>query len=104
MTSTSPARARRFEPASGHSRRARSTWSPPTAPSRRCDGSSTLPDLAVAVIYPELLGLYADRGNALGFRYRARLRGLDTEIVNVPVGAAIPSTADLYILGGAEDT
>jgi lipid II isoglutaminyl synthase (glutamine-hydrolysing) len=63
-----------------------------------------LPDLAVAVIYPELLGLYADRGNALGFRYRARLRGLDTEIVNVPPGAAIPSTADLYILGGAEDT
>jgi lipid II isoglutaminyl synthase (glutamine-hydrolysing) len=63
-----------------------------------------LPDLAVAVLYPELLGLYADRGNALGFRYRARLRGLETEIVDVPVGAAVPSTADLYILGGAEDT
>jgi lipid II isoglutaminyl synthase (glutamine-hydrolysing) len=63
-----------------------------------------LPDLAVAVVYPELLGLYADRGNALGFRHRARLRGLDAEIIDVPLGAAIPATADLYILGGAEDT
>jgi CobQ-like glutamine amidotransferase family enzyme len=62
-----------------------------------------LPDLAVAVVYPELLGLYADQGNALGFRYRARLRGLETEIIQVPMGVAIPSTADLYILGGAED-
>ncbi|GAB7003440.1 glutamine amidotransferase [Nocardioides sp. AN3] len=62
-----------------------------------------MPDLAVIVIYPDLLGLYADRGNALAFRFWAGLRGLDTEIIDVAPGQAIPATADLYILGGAED-
>jgi CobQ-like glutamine amidotransferase family enzyme len=62
-----------------------------------------LPDLTVAVIYPDLLDLYADRGNALAFRYRASLRGLDTEIVDVALGEPVPESVDLYILGGAED-
>lgn len=62
-----------------------------------------MPDLTVAVIYPDLLDLYADRGNALAFRYRAALRGLETEIVDVALGESVPETADLYVLGGAED-
>ncbi|HEU4568935.1 MAG TPA: glutamine amidotransferase [Marmoricola sp.] len=62
-----------------------------------------MPDLAVVVIYPELLGLYADRGNALAYRFRAGLRGLSTEIVDVAPGEAVPADADFYVLGGAED-
>lgn len=62
-----------------------------------------MPDLCVAVIYPELLDLYADRGNAVAFRYRAGLRGLDTEVIDVALGEAILQSADLYVIGGAED-
>jgi CobQ-like glutamine amidotransferase family enzyme len=63
-----------------------------------------LPDLAVAVIYPELLDLYADRGNALAYRFRAALRGLSTEIIDIAPGETIPAAADLYVIGGAEDS
>lgn len=59
--------------------------------------------LTVAVLYPELLGLYADRGNGLALRHRARKRGIEVELHEVNVGAAIPEGADIYLLGGAED-
>jgi CobQ-like glutamine amidotransferase family enzyme len=62
-----------------------------------------LPDLGVAVLYPELLGTYADRGNALALRHRARLHGLDADLVTVHPGDDVPAGADLYLLGGAED-
>jgi CobQ-like glutamine amidotransferase family enzyme len=62
-----------------------------------------LPEIGVAVLYPELLGTYADRGNALALRHRARLHGLGARIVTVHPGDAVPSGADLYLLGGAED-
>jgi CobQ-like glutamine amidotransferase family enzyme len=62
-----------------------------------------LADLGVVVLYPELLGTYADRGNALAVRHRARLRGLDAEIVTVHPEDPVPAGADLYLLGGAED-
>jgi CobQ-like glutamine amidotransferase family enzyme len=61
------------------------------------------PALTVAVVYPDLLGLYADRGNALALRHRARLRGLDVEILDVPAGCGVPEGADAYLLGGGED-
>lgn len=62
-----------------------------------------MPDIEVAVLYPELLGLYADRGNALAFRHRAARHGFDVHTVEIHPGEAIPSSADLYLLGGAED-
>lgn len=59
--------------------------------------------LAVVVLYPELLGLYADRGNGLALRHRARQRGIGVDLIEVSVGDPIPESADLYLLGGAED-
>ena len=59
--------------------------------------------LSVVVLYPELLGLYADRGNGLALRHRARQRGIDVDLVEVSVGDPIPESADIYLLGGAED-
>lgn len=62
-----------------------------------------MPDLDVVVVYPELLGLYADRGNALAVRHRAEARGLSVRVIELPAGSPVPATADLYLLGGAED-
>ncbi len=59
--------------------------------------------LTVALIYPELLGTYGDRGNALVLQYRARLRNIDCDIVVVSPGDPLPQSADIYLLGGGED-
>lgn len=57
----------------------------------------------IVLLYPELLGLYGDRGNALALAHRARLRGIDARIVEVPAGSPIPQRADVYLVGGGED-
>lgn len=65
--------------------------------------SSRTSDLTLVVVYPELLDLYADRGNALALRHRAALHGLGADILDVHPDDAIPSGGDFYLLGGAED-
>ncbi|MCL2540896.1 MAG: glutamine amidotransferase [Nocardioidaceae bacterium] len=62
-----------------------------------------MPDLTVAIVYPELLGLYADRGNAIALRHRAELRGLSCEVRDIHLGEALPEAVDVYIIGGGED-
>ena len=59
--------------------------------------------LRIAHLYPTVLGLYGDRGNALVLAHRARLRGIEVEIVEVAPGEAVPRTCDVYHLGGGED-
>ena len=59
--------------------------------------------LDIAVVYPELLGLYGDRGNALALQLRAQARGIDTRVIEVSPGQPIPESADVYLLGGGED-
>ncbi len=59
--------------------------------------------LRVGFVYPELLGTYGDRGNAVVLVQRARWRGYDAELVEVPAGAPIPAGLDVYLLGGGED-
>lgn len=60
-------------------------------------------ELTVVLVYPELLGTYGDRGNALALVRRAQLRGLPVRIVKVPLGRGLPSSGDVYLLGGGED-
>lgn len=60
--------------------------------------------LSIGLILPEVLGTYGDDGNALVLRQRARLRGMEAEIVPVHLGEAIPESLDIYCLGGGEDT
>ncbi len=57
----------------------------------------------VGLIYPELLGTYGDRGNALVLVQRCRWRGLAAELVEVPAGESIPDSLDVYLFGGGED-
>ena len=58
----------------------------------------------VALLLPEVLGTYADSGNAMVLAQRLRWRGLDAEIVAVSASDVPPTSCDLYLLGGGEDT
>lgn len=57
----------------------------------------------VGLVYPELLGTYGDRGNALVLVQRCRWRGIPAELVEVAAGRTIPGGLDVYLLGGGED-
>jgi CobQ-like glutamine amidotransferase family enzyme len=57
----------------------------------------------IALVYPELLGTYGDRGDALILQRRLEWRGLGAEVVSVALGAGVPDSCDLYVLGGGED-
>jgi CobQ-like glutamine amidotransferase family enzyme len=59
--------------------------------------------LRIAVLYPEVLGTYGDRGNALVLERRMAWRGETVEVVDVAVGSTVPTTCDLYLIGGGED-
>jgi CobQ-like glutamine amidotransferase family enzyme len=49
------------------------------------------------------MGTYGDRGNALVLERRLAWRGMAGEVVEIAAGEPIPSTLDIYVLGGAED-
>ncbi|MFN8035724.1 MAG: glutamine amidotransferase [Acidimicrobiia bacterium] len=59
--------------------------------------------MRVGLVYPELLGTYGDRGNAVVLVDRCRWRGIDAELVEVAAGAPIPGSLDVYLFGGGED-
>ena len=59
--------------------------------------------IAIAHLYPTVLGLYGDRGNALVLAHRARLRGIAAEVLDIAPGQKVPEHADVYLLGGGED-
>ena len=58
--------------------------------------------LAIAVVYPDLLGTYGDGGNGLVLARRASWRGIDAELIQAHSGRPLPS-ADIYCIGGGED-
>jgi lipid II isoglutaminyl synthase (glutamine-hydrolysing) len=60
--------------------------------------------LRVALLYPELLGTYGDRGNARVLVQRLLWRGRPAELVEVNRGDVPPSSCDIYLLGGGEDS
>jgi lipid II isoglutaminyl synthase (glutamine-hydrolysing) len=61
------------------------------------------PPLRVASLYPDVMNVYADRGNLLAVQHRARLRGLEVEVATVSLGDALPEEADLVLIGGGQD-
>ena len=60
--------------------------------------------LQIGLVLPDVLGTYGDDGNALVLRQRARMRGFDANIVRIHLGDPIPTSLDVYCLGGGEDT
>lgn len=58
----------------------------------------------IALVYPAVLGTYGDGGNAVVLGQRLQWRGIDSEVIRVDIDQPLPQTADLYVLGGGEDT
>lgn len=60
--------------------------------------------LRVAVLYPEHLNIYADRGNLLFLRRRCEWRGITFSLVPVGFGEALDvDLVDLIYIGGGQD-
>lgn len=60
--------------------------------------------LAIAVLLPDVLGTYSDAGNAIVLAERARRRHIPAHVQHVAITDIPPRTADIYLLGGGEDT
>ncbi|MBK5288679.1 MAG: glutamine amidotransferase [Acidimicrobiia bacterium] len=57
----------------------------------------------VGLVFPELLGTYGDRGNAVVLVERCRRRGIEADLIEVSAGSPIPVDLDIYLFGGGED-
>jgi CobQ-like glutamine amidotransferase family enzyme len=63
-----------------------------------------MPTLRVCSLYPELMNIYADRGNIAVLRARCEWRGLGFEHAAASLGESLdPEAADLFYMGGGQD-
>ena len=60
--------------------------------------------LRVCALYPDLMNIYADRGNLLMLQRRCEWRGISFELTPSGLGDPIdPAAHDLFYLGGGQD-
>ena len=60
--------------------------------------------LRVCALYPDLMNIYADRGNLSLLQRRCEWRGLGFELSGVSLGDALdPDAHDLFYVGGGQD-
>ncbi len=57
----------------------------------------------ICVLYPDLLGTYGDGGNATVLQKRLEWRGIDARLVAVNMGENVPTSCQIYLMGGGED-
>jgi len=63
-----------------------------------------MPTLRVCSLYPELMNIYADRGNIAVLRARCEWRGLGFEHASATLAEGLdPSAHDLFYMGGGQD-
>jgi lipid II isoglutaminyl synthase (glutamine-hydrolysing) len=62
------------------------------------------PVLRVCALYPDLMNIYADRGNLLLLARRCQWRGIGFQLRSSGLGEALnPDEADLFYIGGGQD-
>ena len=62
------------------------------------------PVLRVCALYPDLMNIYADRGNLLLLERRCAWRGIGFELTGAGLGESVdPDAHDLFYLGGGQD-
>jgi lipid II isoglutaminyl synthase (glutamine-hydrolysing) len=63
-----------------------------------------VPSLRVCALYPDLMNIYADRGNLLFLQKRCEWRGIGFELAGAGIGDDLdPDAHDLFYLGGGQD-
>ena len=65
--------------------------------------SSGGPALRLAYLYPDLMNLYADRGNVTCLQQRCAWRGIELRVTTVAWGDALTEPQDIYAIGGGQD-
>jgi CobQ-like glutamine amidotransferase family enzyme len=61
-------------------------------------------ELRVLALYPDLMNIYADRGNLLLLQRRCTWRGIGFSLLGAGLGDPLdPDAADLYYIGGGQD-
>jgi len=59
--------------------------------------------IRVVTLYPDVMSIYADRGNLIALRARCRAHGIDCEVTAIGIGDELPPEADLVLIGGGQD-
>ncbi len=59
--------------------------------------------VSICLLFPDLLGTYGDSGNATILVQRLRWRGVAAELTVIHSGDVVPTSCDLYVVGGGED-
>ncbi|HZU39830.1 MAG TPA: glutamine amidotransferase [Solirubrobacteraceae bacterium] len=63
-----------------------------------------MPELRVCALYPDLMNIYADRGNLLVLERRCRWRGIGFALRTSTLGEPLdPAAGDLFYIGGGQD-
>jgi hypothetical protein len=60
--------------------------------------------LRVCALYPDLMNIYADRGNLIMLQRRSEWRGIRFELLSADLESRLdPGGADIYYIGGGQD-
>ena len=59
--------------------------------------------LRVCALYPDLMNIYADRGNLLMLERRCAWRGIEWRLHESGLGEPLRDEHDLYYIGGGQD-
>ncbi|HWE10239.1 MAG TPA: glutamine amidotransferase [Solirubrobacteraceae bacterium] len=60
--------------------------------------------LRVCALYPDLMNIYADRGNLIMLQRRSEWRGIRFELLSAGLESRLdPDAADIYYIGGGQD-
>ena len=65
--------------------------------------ASSFPPLRVVSLYPDVMNVYADRGNLIAIRSRAAEHGIGLDEFDVSLDDPLPEEADLVLIGGGQD-
>jgi len=57
----------------------------------------------IAVLLPDVMGTYSDRGNATVLAQRLHWRGIPAKVLDTTADTVPPTDCDIYVLGGGED-
>ena len=60
--------------------------------------------IRVVALYPEVMDVYADRGNLIALSARCGRHGVGCELTAVGLGDPLPEEADLVLIGGGQDS
>lgn len=59
--------------------------------------------IRVVTLYPDVMSIYADRGNLIALQARCRTYGVACEVTAVSIDDPLPGEADLLLIGGGQD-